>query len=422
MLGMKHKLTKRPQLKGLDFISSRLPATLSEDTLAMAADQGEKIVLKRTKTGCFTCRKRRKKCDETRPKCGACSRNDLRCSWPRQTNNDGRSEARICADRYSAIAGTGGTLQTKEPGKLGHDHFLVEHLFQQNDEEDLNPSIRPTLSAITSASERTPFSALVLQSYLENTSLLMVAKPAHSNAFLTMVFPVAAFDDLLMDALLAMSGHHLYGMDTSQYQVGRVAYHHYGMALRGLHHRIRGAKDLPAAAILDLILVLLLLCHAEAFSGEPYGTMFYHLRACRQLILHLLERPGETGRAGTRRLMGFALESYSFLALTANVTPYGMLESRSLPIDDPFLTSAKQLESYDTFGSFFPCGHTIYAYIPSIAMLGNQRLQEQELDSDYCSFESTKTYEDLLASISDWQPPKIGEEMKQWSAEYISTG
>jgi len=36
----------------------------------------------RTKTGCFTCRKRKKKCDEKGPVCLGCSRNFLKCVWP----------------------------------------------------------------------------------------------------------------------------------------------------------------------------------------------------------------------------------------------------------------------------------------------------------------------------------------------------
>lgn len=39
---------------------------------------------KRTKTGCLTCRKRKKKCDEETidGKCQACTRNFLPCCWP----------------------------------------------------------------------------------------------------------------------------------------------------------------------------------------------------------------------------------------------------------------------------------------------------------------------------------------------------
>ncbi|KNB10777.1 hypothetical protein FOXG_20402 [Fusarium oxysporum f. sp. lycopersici 4287] len=36
----------------------------------------------RVKTGCFTCRNRKKKCDETRPVCSGCRRNKIQCRWP----------------------------------------------------------------------------------------------------------------------------------------------------------------------------------------------------------------------------------------------------------------------------------------------------------------------------------------------------
>ncbi|KAL6790905.1 hypothetical protein J3E68DRAFT_81457 [Trichoderma sp. SZMC 28012] len=36
----------------------------------------------RVRTGCFTCRSRKKKCDETKPACAGCKRNKLVCKWP----------------------------------------------------------------------------------------------------------------------------------------------------------------------------------------------------------------------------------------------------------------------------------------------------------------------------------------------------
>ncbi|SCU82330.1 LAFA_0C10550g1_1 [Lachancea sp. 'fantastica'] len=37
---------------------------------------------RRSKNGCLTCRRRRKKCNEVTPKCGGCARNGLECEWP----------------------------------------------------------------------------------------------------------------------------------------------------------------------------------------------------------------------------------------------------------------------------------------------------------------------------------------------------
>lgn len=36
----------------------------------------------RSRTGCFTCRRRKKKCNEEKPICSGCKRNKLECTWP----------------------------------------------------------------------------------------------------------------------------------------------------------------------------------------------------------------------------------------------------------------------------------------------------------------------------------------------------
>lgn len=43
----------------------------------------EKRSRKRSRNGCFTCRKRKKKCDESLyPQCRNCNTNELQCTWP----------------------------------------------------------------------------------------------------------------------------------------------------------------------------------------------------------------------------------------------------------------------------------------------------------------------------------------------------
>ncbi|APA10085.1 hypothetical protein sscle_05g048550 [Sclerotinia sclerotiorum 1980 UF-70] len=47
----------------------------------------------RTKTGCLTCRQRRKKCDESKPRCMNCTRNKVDCCW-------GETPFRQCSNGY----------------------------------------------------------------------------------------------------------------------------------------------------------------------------------------------------------------------------------------------------------------------------------------------------------------------------------
>lgn len=42
---------------------------------------------KRSKSGCLTCRNRKKKCDESKPLCKGCRRNFLQCIWPDENQN-----------------------------------------------------------------------------------------------------------------------------------------------------------------------------------------------------------------------------------------------------------------------------------------------------------------------------------------------
>ncbi|ATY66318.1 Fungal transcriptional regulatory [Cordyceps militaris] len=67
----------------------------------MNADEGERRRKRsrksrgtglRTTTGCLTCRKRHKKCDEKRPACGPCSVSDRRCIFPRDSGTASASE------------------------------------------------------------------------------------------------------------------------------------------------------------------------------------------------------------------------------------------------------------------------------------------------------------------------------------------
>lgn len=51
-----------------------------------------RTVKRRTITGCLTCRRRKKKCDEVKPVCTGCERNFLQCEWP--DYSDGRIRRR----------------------------------------------------------------------------------------------------------------------------------------------------------------------------------------------------------------------------------------------------------------------------------------------------------------------------------------
>lgn len=53
-----------------------------------------KVHITRVRTGCLTCRSRKKKCDEARPICTGCKRNGLNCTWPQPKRSPPRTRAK----------------------------------------------------------------------------------------------------------------------------------------------------------------------------------------------------------------------------------------------------------------------------------------------------------------------------------------
>ncbi|KAK6225699.1 hypothetical protein QIS74_01746 [Colletotrichum tabaci] len=68
----------------------------------------------RVRTGCLTCRGRKKKCDETKPRCRGCERNKLDCQWPSTTGSNGNGASRSA--RESSVS------QSASRGGLGQHH------------------------------------------------------------------------------------------------------------------------------------------------------------------------------------------------------------------------------------------------------------------------------------------------------------
>lgn len=62
--------------------SSSALITLLPFHTTMPPDRQRTQRIVRVRTGCWSCRRRKKKCDEARPICGGCMRNDLGCQWP----------------------------------------------------------------------------------------------------------------------------------------------------------------------------------------------------------------------------------------------------------------------------------------------------------------------------------------------------
>ncbi|EED21863.1 conserved hypothetical protein [Talaromyces stipitatus ATCC 10500] len=177
---------------------------------------------------------------------------------------------------------------------------------------------------------------------------------------------------------------------------------HYAVVINQLLREFRDITSASQEKSLHLSVTLLVLCHVEIISGNLKGAIFSHLRACRQLILSLLQRSPPRMQSTDQELLGFALEFYAYFALMTNITPYGKNQAHTIPLDN-FVTSLSPLHEYSTFGALMSCGHDLFEAIASISQLFSQRLYEQHRQQAEPSAPTMAMYEALLVYLSNWQ-------------------
>lgn len=72
--------------------------------------------LKRSKKGCFSCKKRKVKCDENKPNCKNCNRSKLQCQWPEDIHH-----------RYEKVVCFKSALTNKKESSIGEAWSSVQH-------------------------------------------------------------------------------------------------------------------------------------------------------------------------------------------------------------------------------------------------------------------------------------------------------
>lgn len=215
----------------------------------------------RSKDGCLGCRLRRKKCDEGKPVCGACSKLGLLCSWP----------------SVPGSANKGHEFQWRLKLKAGKS---VSHCAATPPVETLPPSKAVTCQRdlpgpsrrwqfppgpVRSMSDKHfdhPFCSILLEHYIGKTADLLAGRDAARNAFLWEVLPIANSNELVMYALLAVSGVHMENGDM-QPSVSKATYTFYGNVLKQLKLALTEWVAGSRSETLILFLVATLMCMFE---------------------------------------------------------------------------------------------------------------------------------------------------------------
>ncbi|KAI2786869.1 hypothetical protein POX_g09265 [Penicillium oxalicum] len=408
----------------------------------------------RVRTGCWSCRRRKKKCDETRPICAGCRRNDLQCEWPlnaceRRVSSPAHGAlGPFSTDRRTSYAGSiedlNGMQLPVSPMSARHSSAsssaglstIVEEQLAQTQvqaqaqaqvqtqvsaptpvpvpEEVIdsrentsgeNENATPTSLAVGHVLPRTmsmlpgydPESYGLLSHYLSNTADVMANGTTPINPFLVQIVPLAFSSDLLLQLVIAQSAAHraFRRRDDSD----AVASSHYTKAIQLFRHGVSDFIEGKESNPLMLLVGALLMCFTETAKGDMTGTVFDHLSAAHTLLVKLLE---QSDTAVPRELKNFVIEYYVYTATVSMISIDARL-SGQLFLNFDLEQRAREILRTQYVGNLCGCWLELLLLIPCIFDLGRQWMME-DAPSTLPTADDLAMFASIQAQVLRWSP------------------
>ncbi|KAI3532232.1 uncharacterized protein CLUP02_13008 [Colletotrichum lupini] len=223
-----------------------------------------KVTKGRSKTGCITCRRRKKKCDEAKPRCMNCEKNAVVC--------EGYHEKKLW--------------------RSGKEKATIDHV---GDEESLVFTMQPLFNGVDTIEDK-----IFWRHYGVHLSNVLTVEGEAKNAFKDIILPLANLHQGVMHSILAMSSKHIdfdtpYGAKllernpttTLEALQARSAYHEeqamktlYADMNRSAEEDIDDRETILSARYAQILCLLV----TTLIEGESHGAHRVHLSGYKQLI------------------------------------------------------------------------------------------------------------------------------------------
>ncbi|KAF2746944.1 hypothetical protein M011DRAFT_403701 [Sporormia fimetaria CBS 119925] len=205
----------------------------------------------RSKTGCTTCRKRKKKCDETRPFCLSCQKNNIHC------------------EGYKPV----------EIWKSGKERAAEA----RRASTDMGFDLPPLMEGVENDVDR-----VLLQHFVSRASCVLSLQGNHSNnPFTKILIPMAMKHEGLMHSVLCLSASHLCSLSPSEEYEERQIFHR-GRALHLLNRDLERHRNGEDGGIFyqdyNVAQILLHLLHSIC-DGNISGEYRMHMIAAKQIAM-----------------------------------------------------------------------------------------------------------------------------------------
>ncbi|ESZ91499.1 hypothetical protein SBOR_8128 [Sclerotinia borealis F-4128] len=277
----------------LQSVAPRTPSTLRSPTQAkrprgrprkhpiQTTEPLNKIAKGRSKTGCVTCRRRKKKCDEAKPRCMNCEKNAVVCEgYPeKQVWKSGKEKAEEGATLWNC--------------QLSRAEELIRSTARMRRVSLPSVTLQPVIHGVETSGDKVFF-----EHYIYRLSSIFTVEGVENNAFKAQLLPLAVDHVGLMHSILALSSKHIdyesdYGKELLQQHPDidrktleeRSQFHH-DEAMKELQHDLarqeRGEIDnVVISACFGQMLCLVLQTLADP---NPNGAHRIHLNAYQKLI------------------------------------------------------------------------------------------------------------------------------------------
>jgi hypothetical protein len=250
----------------------------------------------RSKTGCATCRRRKKRCDERKPSCLACEKNNVECEGyePKRQWRGGKEK-----EKAVAVAIRANTILPSLPLMINGVDGKVDELFFHH--------------------------------FTNNVSKVLSVND-NQNPFMDHIVPMAMTHVGLMHSLLSLSGSCLVAKSTtSNWEWEERQAHHGGKAMGLLSQDLRDVndkKDDQNAVVSDpSIAQTLILCLETVCSGDRTGLYRFHLNALKTMLTQ------RQGKFPNEELRQFILEFLLYHDYSASITAANYpIDQRSLDL------------------------------------------------------------------------------------------
>lgn len=412
---------------------------------SMAPKPGIKVgrarQLVRSKTGCLTCRRRKKKCDEVHPICQGCQRNQLECTWavpstsipavsykPKVTPFDGQPGVAfgqhldptgyIQSSEAAAHLNTAlkQTSETNDMAKLlnaassdafygfmkSHEKRFQEAVMQFN----LTESPYSNYAFQFAGLDLKPETIKLYDRFL--TRFVPVITPPHSHPDLSswaVLIPLVFKSPEILQLSFACGALDFAWTDPDMM---KVVQRHYLAAIRGLRNKIvsqevSGTEDW-------LFSIVQLLTTFEKHYGSPTAAVVRHLSGAQRVIRERqLKRVYDGGEIfalnkNDRVLMEAFLYNYSVAILFCSQTDLQYLSPPSI-FDEfrPYLQVALyETEVYWSNNPILGAGFTVFEMCAKISWIARKHLLTLE------DAESIRSY---IRALEIWSVPDIQQNM-----------